>query len=136
MIIQTPVIGDSRFKQWSKHLTHVDSAKKDGYAFEGEFISGKVELEPGQYILSYGESGSSKHHYPLATLYRLDDSLTEIYTKNHLDIHWALDIRDDIAKIVNKPAGPLDSLKITISSLSVELKTELLNWIIDQVHGG
>lgn len=111
-IVQTPVVGDSRFKRWSKTVSHVDTSKTNGYSFEGEFIQSKVELEIGSFILAWGQEGSRAHNSPLVRLYRVaTDGLEKCYEKDNLSEHWALDCRDEIAAIVNtQPAAPENPL--------------------------
>jgi len=101
-IVQTPVVGDSRFKRWTKTVSHVDTSKQNGYAFEGEFIQSKVELEIGSYVLAWGSEGSRANNNPLVRLYKITaDGLEKVYSKDDLSEHWALDCRDEIAAIVN-----------------------------------
>jgi hypothetical protein len=110
-IVEIQYEGDSRFKKWAKVLKSVDQSKSNGYAFQGDFInSGKAELEIGTYILFYGEKGSMKYHDPMVSVQKVtENGLEEMYRKEDLDRHWALDVRDEIAKIINemKKESPL-----------------------------
>lgn len=109
-IVDVPVIGDSRFKQWTKVVTGVDKNQQNGYAFRGHFLKDKAELPIGTFILAYGESGSMKYHDPMVKLYKVDtDGLSVAYEKSELSRKWALDVRDDIAELVNaaEPHNPL-----------------------------
>ena len=102
-IIDAPTIGDGRFKRWTKTVSKVDTSKTNGFCFEGDFIRSKQELEIGTYILAYGEEGSRNRHSACVELYEVtEDGLKKIYDKRGLSPHWALDVRDDIARIVNK----------------------------------
>jgi len=106
-IISTPVVGDHRFKQWTKTVTKVDTSKTNGFAFEGRFLRGKEELEIGTFILAWGCEGSRAHNSPLVNLFQVTvDGIKKIYEQEDLAIHWTLDVRDDIAKLVNVPAIP------------------------------
>lgn len=106
-IIDTPVVGDSRFKRWTKTVTAVDVSKRNGYAFEGQFIRDKQELEVGTFILAWGQIGSRANHRPLVRLGRVtSEGLEIVYEKGELSEHWTLDVRDDIAELVNGQAKP------------------------------
>jgi len=103
--VTVPAIGDPRFKRWTKTLTHVDVSKSNGYAFEGEFARRDylVEVPTGTTYLCYGERGSTKHNYPVVMLKRVssDGTLEIIYGKDNLNPAWALQVRDEIAALVN-----------------------------------
>lgn len=110
-IIDLEKYGDSRFKNWAKILTSVDTSKSNGYCFEGEFIQmgRKHELEIGSFILIYTESGSRNYHSPCVQLYKVnnDSNLEHLYSKNCPSMNgWALEVRDNIAKIVNEQNVP------------------------------
>jgi len=107
-IISVPRPGDSRFKKWTKILNRTDRSKTNGYAFEGVFINGsKAELAVDTIIMCYGAYGSRKYQEPFVRLYRIVDdqekgNLELIYKKDKLSGQtWALDVRDEIAAIVN-----------------------------------
>lgn len=131
-IIDTPEIGDNRFKQWTKTLNRVDVTKTNGYAFEGNFIRSRQELEVGSYILAYGQVGSRANNYPRVELFRVaENGLESVYKKADLSQHWALDVRDDIAKIVNQAEkiNPLE--KYTTEELLAELKNRGIKLIFE-----
>lgn len=111
-IVTVPEFGDSRFKRWAKVLTRVDTDQANGYAFVGDFAypGRKVELAAGAYILSYGETGSRKNNSPDVLLSRVGalGELETAYERMDLNRSWALDVRDDIAAIVNAPATDAD----------------------------
>ena len=99
-------VKDGRFKRWAKILTNVDLSKKNGYAFEGKFIRfyGNVELEEGDILMLYEEEGSRKYHSLLIRLYIVKNGeLEEIYSHKCDSIYgWALEVRDEIAKILEQ----------------------------------
>ena len=103
-IVSLGKVGDSRFKNWAKLLTSVDTSKSNGYCFVGDFIQmgRKHELEIGSHILVYTESGSRKYQTACIMLYRIEpESLQEIYHKDCQISGWALEVRDDIARLIN-----------------------------------
>jgi len=107
-IVSIPNIGDRRFKKWAKLLSNVDQSKTNGYAFEGEFLrfDRKYELEIGTIVLCYGESGSAKYHYPEVRLCILtEDGWKELFYRDNLDKAWALDVRDEIARLMDEAKG-------------------------------
>ena len=116
-IVQIPGWGDYRFKSWSKSLTGVDKSKTTGYAFIGDWLTNgkKYELEDGTFILQWGTFGSRKTNHPGVTLLRLQaGNLETLYERRKLNTSWALDVRDDIAKIIDEKkvaAKPLPNQK-------------------------
>ena len=96
-------IGDPRFKQWVKSLEGVDQTIPDGFAFLGSFVrlNRKAELPVGTLLLFFGMEGSRKRQRPCVALKVVtDDGLETLYERDELDQAWALDVRDDIARIV------------------------------------
>ena len=123
-IIDVPRIGEARFKQWAKTVASVDTERTTGYAFEGEFIFQLAELHVGTYMLAFGSEGTRAKNTPLVVLYRVTtDGLEEVYRKEKLSVtKWALEVRDDIAQIINEKQenNPLENF--STSTLIVELK--------------
>lgn len=102
--VYVPIIGDSRYKQWTKILDRVDTSKANGYAFEGTFVHLRafIEVPIGTWFLAYGEMGSRRHATPVVALYRAGEhGLVKVAEYNTLpDIGWALKIRDEVATLV------------------------------------
>jgi len=127
-IIDVPGIGDRRFKKWTKTLKSVDTSKSNGYAFEGDFLraGSKAELPVGTHILAYGESGSMKYHSPEVVVYRVspdaENGLEKAYEKENLDRSWALDVREEIAEIVNADEKENPLATYSTEELMAELK--------------
>ena len=123
-IIDVPRIGEARFKQWTKTVASVDTKKTTGYAFEGEFILQLAELHVGTYMLAFGSEGTRAKNTPLVVLYRVTtDGLEEVYRKEKLSVtKWALEVRDDIAQIINatQENNPLENF--STSTLIAELQ--------------
>ena len=123
-IIDVPRIGEARFKQWTKTVASVDTKKTTGYAFEGEFILQLAELHVGTYMLAFGSEGTRAKNTPLVVLYRVTtDGLEEVYRKEKLSVtKWALEVRDDIAQIINEKQenNPLENF--STSTLIAELQ--------------
>jgi len=128
-ISSCPVIGDRRFKRWTKTLTGVDTTKDTGYCFLGDFLDTDrlVELEPGTIVLCYGEHGSVKNHNPEVSLKRLMPNGTwqELYSKTALDKAWALEVRDDIAYTLDAHTSLIETLP------TYEQLEKLLRAVID-----
>ena len=121
-IIDVPEFGDDRFKRWAKQLTAVNCELTTGYAFEGQFIKGKAELEIGSYILCYGREGSRASNKPVVALYRVEaDKVEQIYRKECSTEMWALESRDEIASIVNKVEEVNPLAEFTIEQLEAEI---------------
>jgi len=103
-IIDLSDIGDSRHKRWAKTVKRVDTAVATGYAFEGDFIGigRKHELPVGSYVLVYAELGSMRHHHPSVQLWKVTETGHDVvYKRERLNPSWALEVRDDIAAIIN-----------------------------------
>jgi hypothetical protein len=123
-IVEIRYEGDYRFKNWQKVLTSVDLSKSNGYAFRGEFLpAGKAELEVGTFLLYYGEKGSRRNQDPLAVLKKVtDEGLEEVYRKEDLGKRWALDVRDEIAEIVNDAAMENPLARYSVEELLAEIE--------------
>lgn len=70
---------------WTKHVTAVDIAKSNGYAFEGEFLNeGEAELPTGAVIVQKNPMGSVKNNWfeGVCSVVQPDDTLLEIATND------------------------------------------------------
>jgi len=99
---------DNRFKAWVKVITHVNTSKANGFAFEGKFVNeGTVEL-PDRYhlILASCTTGSRKyrtqHYFVLVLNSDGHLELTDIYTNTESGAGWALRIREQVAGLLNE----------------------------------
>lgn len=101
VIIDVPGKSDPRWKSWCKLLTGVDTTKTNGYAFEGQFLQcgRKAEVNIGSYLLFYDEQGSAKHHKPYVNIYRIEPDGNLSNVLDTVGWSWALDIRDETAKL-------------------------------------
>lgn len=128
-IVTIPAFGDRRFKQWAKALKKVDTSKKNGYAFEGDFlrINDLAELPVGSYVLSYGKFGSRANCKPAARLQRVEanGSLTDIVERTGLSESWTLEVRDEIASIVNAEASEAAEENLLAGFSDEELLAEI-----------
>lgn len=121
-IIDVPEFGDYRLKRWAKHLTSVNRELTTGYAFEGNFLNVKADLEIGSYILCYGREGSRANNTPVIALYLVGaDSVEQVYKKSCDTEMWALEVRDDIASIVNKSEEVNPLAGFTLEQLEAEI---------------
>lgn len=89
-------------KGWIKHVKGVDETKSDGYAFDGDFLTGgrEVELASGAILLRVDPEGSVQKGWKSGHVFRLEDdgSLTDLTEKT---LSWKLDfltIRDIVAE--------------------------------------
>ena len=89
---------------WVKEIKAVDQTKSNGYCFEGNLVTreGLVEVEPGYFVIC-NISGSRKHQQKRYHFVKVNskgeirNELLEIITGKD----WALQVRDEIAKLVN-----------------------------------
>jgi len=134
--IHLPAQKDKRFKSWRKILTGVDKTKSDGYAFLGEFISPyqnkDIEIELGTYILVYDEVGSVKHHSPEVFVYRVDGEfqLTELFCS--YSWNWALDLRDEVAKLFEDNEAKKE--KLTIEKEALLKRLDEINAFLEAIE--
>jgi hypothetical protein len=58
---------------WTKHVIHVDKTKKNGYAFEGEFLEDGTlyDLAPGSVLIQKRPVGSVRDNYWTGQVFRL-----------------------------------------------------------------
>ena len=119
--ISLPPSKDKRFKSWRKILTGIDKNKDNGYAFLGDFVSTfknkDIELPVGAYLMVYDEVGSVKHHSPEVYVYRVDGEfqLTELFCS--FSWNWALDLRDEVAKLFEDNEAKKEKLTIEKEAL-------------------
>ena len=89
---------------WVKEVKSVDQTKADGYCFEGDFVerSGLVDIVPGYFVIC-NISGSRKHQERRYFFVKvnLDGSFENLYEDAIIGRDWALQVRDEIAKLVN-----------------------------------
>jgi len=75
-------------KGWIKKVEAVDTSKKDGYAFEGEFLKENVEtdIEVGGILLRVDPEDSARRSYKTGHVLRVKpDGETEELTPSNLD---------------------------------------------------
>lgn len=124
VITEIPAQKDRRWKAWAKVVEKVDTTKTNGWAYEGEFVpvGRKAELEAGSIVIYYQEIGSRANREPVVTVYRVTDNgtLEELLRTEGLD--WALNIRDQVAELVNKSkADELEALRAEAEALRTRL---------------
>ena len=95
---------DSRWQQWVKHITGIDTSKSNGYMYEGEFVeTGTVETadKNGVYLVMT-RSGSRKYQTSYYRVVRLIDGKlyrTDIATTDEKK-GWALRLRESIRELL------------------------------------
>jgi hypothetical protein len=110
----------ARSKAWAKRLDSVDRSKRDGYAFVGEFRNlGAIDEAPvGTFYMIYYDRrrGSGVMDSREVDIYKVTDDPGEPLKfvegwnlgTNH---GWALQVRDDIADLMEKDAHDHTSLR-------------------------
>lgn len=107
LVLVSEVDMDSRFSgNWIKRITAVDTAKANGYAFEGEWVRDQtveISRQNAVYLIA-GTSGSRKYattKYVVVT--QRGDKLekTDISASSN-DRGWALIIRDRVAQLITE----------------------------------
>ncbi|EAW36823.1 hypothetical protein [Lyngbya sp. PCC 8106] len=138
MIIHVPSKAGQRKKYWRRVIDFVDLNQTTGYAFQGYRVEADqlIELEIGNFLLTYDEIGSMKRWYPHVCLYQvradIESPLEERFTwrgktaNRNWNRSWALSVRDPIAEIVNEDRLSYEDLidwdKISTDRLKEELK--------------
>ena len=90
-----------RRRGWTKLVTSVDMSKKNGYAFDGEFLSeGEQELHPGDIIIQKNPEGSVKNGWYAGVCYCVtqDGELKRLHDESY---NWRtefLSFRNLVAK--------------------------------------
>lgn len=129
VIVTMPEPLDRRFKHWAKILTGVDKNNSTGYCFQGDFVplsdrkrDVKREFNEGDLILFYSETGSRSRYTPRVILYIVEQSeLREIYNHKCSSLNgWALEVRDEIAQIVENIRKEKKSLNERLEELRAE----------------
>ena len=126
--VRIPSPRDSRFKAWARLITGVDRYRKDGYAFQGPWLSrGRLDELPAlALVLLYDEVGSRRHHQPEVEVLQVqgDGSLAQVEDDRGPlraeDRDWALLLRDRVAALLDAaPERPLKGM--TTQELAQEL---------------
>lgn len=106
-----PAVGHNSGQRrgWAKHVEKINTDYKNGYAFEGQFLSeGKeTELPVGAIILHVDPFGSVNKGWKEAKLTRLNEDGTETDLIKYTD--WQTDklsIRDAAAEALDQQVGP------------------------------
>lgn len=111
---------------WARHVTAVDSSKRDGYAFDGEFIpeDTEVDLSEGAVVLKCQPRGSVAHGYKIGQVFVIENG--QLVQKGDDYYDWRkefLTLRDLVADLLQTadvdPYGlasvPLDILKAEVA---------------------
>jgi len=126
--VRVPSPKDHRFKSWARLITGVDRSRKDGYAFQGPWLSrGRLDELPAlALVLLYDEVGSRRHHQPEVEVLQVqgDGSLAQVEDDRGPlraeDRDWALLLRDRVAALLDAaPERPLKGM--TTQELAQEL---------------
>ena len=134
--ISLPSSKDKRFKSWRKILTGIDKNKDNGYAFLGDFVytfkNKDIELPIGTYLMVYDEVGSVKHHSPEVYVYRVDGEfqLTELFCS--YSWNWALDLRDEVAKLFEDNEAKKE--KLTIEKEALLKRLDEINALLEAIE--
>ena len=141
VITTIPEHGDHRFKQWARDISGVDKEKQNAYAFEFDRwlnMGRKEELEVGTHVLLYGEEGSRQYHDPTVRICRVnsDGSLETMIEADGAD--WVLDIRDDVAELIEKPSDLEEKFSPSMEDGTVEAFGHTYKVTVeeDQMMGG
>ena len=97
---------DTRFRNWVKKVTKVDSSKTNGYAFEGKWINeGTVDVTGPIVLLVKTTRGSRKYQTATYNVIVMNAAgelrLTDIRTTDKKR-GWALRIRDAVAALLTE----------------------------------
>ena len=129
-----PCSKDKR-KSWRKILTGIDKNKNNGYAFLGDFVytfkNKDIELPLGTYLMVYDEVGSV-HYSPEVYVYRVDGEfqLTELFCS--YSWNWALDLRDEVAKLFEDNEAKKE--KLTIEKEALLKRLDEINALLEAIE--
>jgi hypothetical protein len=131
--ISLPSSKDKR-KSWRKILTGIDKNKNNGYAFLGDFVytfKDIIELPLGTYLMVYDEVGSV-HYSPEVYVYRVDGEfqLTELFCS--YSWNWALDLRDEVAKLFEDNEAKKE--KLTIEKEALLKRLDEINALLEAIE--
>ena len=97
-------IASGRRSGWTKLVTKVDVTKKNGYAFEGEFLNEcEHDLNEGDIVIQKNPEGSVKNGWSTGVCYRVTQNGLERLHETTFD--WRedfLSFRDFVAKALDQ----------------------------------
>lgn len=133
-------------KSWFKRVTKVDKTKKDGYAFDGEFLPGdkEIELPVGAVIIEKEPGGSVKNSTWTGKIYVVVAEPDEKRCNAHLALKarydWQsefLSFRDMVAEYLQQSASceeekPANKAQLQlVNNQLAELQTQIASYLDD-----
>jgi len=121
-----PTVGSNSGRRtgWIKQITSVDSSKRNGYAFEGEFLTAgqEVDLPVGAILVRVDPEGSVKNAYQSGHIYRLqaDGEMEELESGDWRDDF--LTLRDAASNALQVPEPAVDLTAISTADLVAEIQ--------------
>jgi hypothetical protein len=120
--VKIPSEKDPRFKSWARTVDFVKIEYDNAYAFEGDWLrrGNQTELALGTVVLLYDETGSRQKQVSKAEIHRVEESgLSLIMSASGID--WAMQLRDDVAELLQQELPPPDLSDIDTQHLISEL---------------
>ena len=123
-----PTAGSRSYRRrgWGKHITFVDTTKRDGYAFEGEFLrEGENELLAGSVVVQKRPTGSNRNASWEWELGSVQESGEIAWREEILDVNSFLSFREAVAEALGQeqcPKARTEQLRKRIESLRAELE--------------
>jgi hypothetical protein len=111
---------------WSKRVENVDESKENGYAFDGEFLPDRKEIEipVGAIVIQKNPKGSVKNGYNEGKIYRVSEEGSLVDLHPEVEFNWRNDFltfRDHVAEAINGVESS-ELSKYTNEELIAELK--------------
>ena len=122
---ETPT-NSGRRRGWGRHVTDVDTSKRNGYAFEGEFLrEGENEMPAGVVIVQKSPCGSVANGWWGWKVGTLQEDGEINWREESWKSQSFLSFRDTVAGLVTEaqaPAPRADQLRQRISTLREEME--------------
>ena len=103
---------------WHKHVTGVDTTKRNGYAFDGQFLaSGEQDLPLGAIVIEQEPTGSVKNWGKRGIAYEVTPDGLEEFARCDDWTREFLTFRDAVAEALQDTVDPREQALQTIKHL-------------------
>lgn len=122
--VKLPSEKDPRLKSWARTVDFVDVNHENAFAFEGEWLKRghQHDLPIGTLVILYDETGSKNKPVSHSEIHRVEEYGLHGPLLFSQGVDWVMQIRDEVAELLEQEPPPPDLSGISM----IELVNELL----------